>query len=97
MSATEDVLNELESIGAIGDKVVQLRAPRAAAEAPPEPETSEDSPEEMQRERISILSLRAATKLASLAEAVQDLQKVFQELHEATREGESHEELQEEA
>lgn len=113
MSQVENVMSELESIGVIGDGKVLLFKPAskpALAEAPPleEPATEEASepaeePVEPAEEpgpshaEIAALSRRAIKKLEAVIEAVQDLQTVFQELHEATSQGEPHEEIQEEA
>lgn len=100
MSQTENVLSELESIGVIGDGKVVLFKPAAKpglAEAPPPSEPESEEEPSTSREELAALSLKALKKLEAVIEAVQDLQTVFQELHEATSQGEPHEEIQEEA
>lgn len=83
MSAIEDVVNELEAIGAIGDRVVVLKQPLKVVEeeepAPPAPRT-----DEVLRAKLEALSIEADEKLAAVIEAVQDLRGVFQRLNEAT-------------
>jgi hypothetical protein len=105
MSTIEEMVSELEGIGAIGNKVVMLKAaPKAAPEGaevvPEETETGvEPEPPAMDtvlRERLAALSLKADEKLAAVIDAVQDLRGVFQELHEATQ-GDVDAEISEEA
>lgn len=106
MSTIEEMVSELEGIGAIGDKVVMLKQPLKAG-----PEVAEESaPEETEpvaapeqppadtalRERLATLSIKADEKLAAVIDAVQDLRSVFQELHEATQ-GDADAEISEEA
>ena len=100
MGTIDDVVSELESIGAIGGKVVMLKQPpvEEAVEKPPQVEEEEAflSKDEAFRVRLADLSLKADEKLAAVIEAVQDLRGVFQELHEATQ-GEPDAEISEEA
>jgi hypothetical protein len=86
MSAIEDVVSELESIGAIGDTVVLLKQPLKTvdedrAEEPPKAPKPVDA---ALRAKLEALSIEADEKLAAVIEAVQDLRGVFQRLNEAT-------------
>lgn len=100
MSSIENVMSELESIGVIGDgKVVLLKpapAPAKPAETPPPAEEAPARPR-LSREELSALTGKALQRLEAVIEAVQDLQTVFQELHEAASQGDNDEALQEEA
>lgn len=107
MSTIEEMVSELEGIGAIGDKVVMLKQPKAVPElaegsAPeetePEPVAEPEMPktEAVLRERLAALSLKADEKLSAVIDAVQELRGVFQELHEATQ-GDADAEISEEA
>jgi hypothetical protein len=106
MSTIEEMVSELEGIGAIGNKVVMLKQPsKAGPEVAEESASEETKPvaepetpktEALLRERLATLSQKADEKLAAVIDAVQDLRSVFQELHEATQ-GDADAEISEEA
>lgn len=97
-SNVENVISELESVGAIGRKVVPFKPRAIPTDATPDHVVAEERAQlAEQRAHLAEVAEIALKKLEAVIEAVQDLQTTFQELHEATREGEDHAEVHEEA
>ena len=89
MGRMSEVLDELEAIGAVGDKVVLLRleAPRTEAVVRMAPPLRVEVPESELLERVKLVHEvceESLQTLAVVAKQVQDLQKVFERLAAAT-------------
>lgn len=89
MSLTDEVLNELEAIGAVGEKVVVLNLPKFERAVRAVPPATPEQPEDRQElsERLAVVHEvcgEALVRLEGLAKEVQDLQQVFRRLHEVT-------------
>jgi hypothetical protein len=107
MGQLSAVLDELESIGAVGEKVVLLRleAPKAepvvrVAPPPEEQPSAGGCPEFSERIRlVHEVCEESLQKLAIVAKQVQDLQRVFTQLLDVTRleEGERDAQIHQEA
>ena len=109
MSRVTDVLAELESIGAVGDKVLLLRmeTPKVVPELRAVPANLASLDEQLaaqqarfdeERHQWAVLVEIAGTKLEALAAETQELRKVFQQMNEAiANQGGSNETIQEEA
>jgi hypothetical protein len=99
MDQADDVMRELESLGAVGAKVVLLRpTTKPVVEAEPEP-VQEPSREDhtVLQEHLFALSKQALERLDVVATEVEFLRKAFLKLQEATKKGEPHAKVQEEA
>lgn len=108
MGRVTDVLSELESIGAVGDKVVlfrpeplkvlHLEPPLGASASLEEQLAAQQSRFDAERQQWAVLVEIAGSKLEALASEVQELRSVMQQMNEATaHRGSSHEAIQEEA
>lgn len=91
MGKMSEVMDELESIGAVGEKVVLLRLdppktePSVRLVPAPAPAVVAVSPELTERVRlVHEVCEESLRKLAIIAEEVQDLRQVFTRMVEAT-------------